>query len=93
MTVLPMCALDMVESKWSNNSKANLTANLETLRLILNGGDSYGFDDLLIEEGAMALADRMNQNLTVALEKTALIEKLGWDSINHEPRGCAKRSM
>ena len=65
---------DMVESKWSNNSKANLTANLETLRLILNGGDSYGFDDLLIEEGAMALADRMNQNLTVALEKTALIE-------------------
>ncbi|MGB0647070.1 MAG: imelysin family protein [Bradymonadia bacterium] len=79
---------DMVESKWSGASKTNLLVNLDTLELIFRGGNEasqYGFDDLLIEEGAMALTDRMNQHLNVAKEKTTLITTSVEEQLNSNP--------
>ena len=64
-----MCP-ESVESKWSANSKANLLKNVQTLKLFFTGGasdDAFGFDDLLEEEGATALAERMTQKLDDAL--------------------------
>ena len=50
--------------------KANLLKNVQTLKLFFTGGvseDAFGFDDLLEEEGATALAERMTQKLDDAL--------------------------
>ncbi len=67
---------DSVESKWSASSRANLVANLEGLKLLFHGGDdesAYGFDDLLIEEGATELSDRLAANIDAAIEAVQAI--------------------
>jgi predicted lipoprotein len=67
---------DSVESKWSASSKANLVANLEGLKLLFHGGDdetAYGFDDLLAEEGATQLSDRLASNIDAAIEAVETI--------------------
>jgi predicted lipoprotein len=62
---------ESAESKWSSSSKDNLAANLLGFKMIFFGGEdeaAYGFDDLLTEEGADALAIRISQNIEIAIE-------------------------
>ena len=68
---------DSVESKWSASSKSNLIANLEGLKMLFLGGDdeaAYGFDDLLREQGATDLSDRLSDNINAAIEALARID-------------------
>ena len=68
---------DSVESKWAEQSKTNLLANLEAFKMLFLGGaddSSYGFDDLLIEEGAPELADRMVVKIDAAIAAVSGIE-------------------
>lgn len=66
-----------VESKWSASSKTNLINNLMGLKLLYSGGEddaSYGFDDLLVEEGAVELSDRMSEKIDAAIEAVDAID-------------------
>ncbi len=68
---------DSAESKWSASSQSNLIANLEGLKMLFLGGadeTAYGFDDLLIEEGAADLADRLSANIDAAIEAVVSID-------------------
>jgi uncharacterized protein len=59
------------ESRWSKSSKNNLVANLRGLKMLFFAGEDdsgYGFDDLLVEEGAEALALQIGQKIEVALD-------------------------
>lgn len=71
-----MC-VDSVESKWSASSKTNLINNLMGLKLLYFGGEddaNYGFYDLLVEENAEELANRMSQTIDAAIEAVNTID-------------------
>lgn len=68
------CASDvcpaLLESRFARRSKANIVANLEGLRRLLEGcGPNYGglgFDDLLVNVGAGTLAEALRSRVAAA---------------------------
>ena len=68
-----------LESRYAGRSKANIRANLDGLRRILEGcGADYaglGFDDLLADVGATALADTLRAQAIAAQAALDAIEE------------------
>jgi uncharacterized protein len=70
---------DCLESRYAGRSKANIRANLDGLRRILEGcGTDYtglGFDDLLADVGAVGLADTLRTQAIAAQAAADAIEE------------------
>ena len=68
-----------LESRYAGRSKANIRANLDGLRRVLEGcGADYaglGFDDMLADVGATALADTLRAQAIAAQAALDAIEE------------------
>ncbi|MGB0588693.1 MAG: imelysin family protein [Myxococcota bacterium] len=63
---------EMLEARWSKHSKENVLANFQALQWLFQGGPDaaadLGFDDVLTDMGASALAEDFNAKLDTAIE-------------------------
>jgi uncharacterized protein len=70
---------ELLESRFAGRSKANLRANLEGFRRIVEGcGEGFagkGFDDLMVAVGAEPLATRVKERLVAAEAALGAIEE------------------
>ncbi len=65
------CAFDacpkLVEYPYSQQSLSMIKSNLEAFKAAFNGGEGFGFANIIVEKEQKPLADRFNNNIDAAL--------------------------
>lgn len=59
---------ELVESRWSGNSFANIRANAASFAAIFEGGDGFGFDDFIVNEEFPEVAARFSANTRAIID-------------------------
>ena len=80
---------EMLEARWAKHSKENVLANFQALKWLFQGGPDaeadLGFDDVLTDMGASALANDFNANLDTAIEMITASEMSFFEMLETNP--------
>ncbi len=84
---------ESLESRYASRSKENAIANLKALQWLFHGGPDatadLGFDDILSDMGASALADDFTVALTSSIETLSTMEGSFADALVNDPEKMA----
>jgi uncharacterized protein len=81
---------DALESRWAHHSRENVLANVQALQWLFHGGPdaetALGFDDVLTEMGASALATDFGTNLSMAVNALSSMDMSFVEALSSDPQ-------